>query len=146
MKISRLAVAERDFFLTGFKDRSSPADLNSHFRWDRPFSAEAHSPAIHGQRVSPVFREANESKAWANWQPSHGREPFRGSPSRGEPAAQLDFALVEQASEPQGRGLFDPGEAVLLLGVPGELRLGDDAAGEGLEKEQTDGHGVCNGT
>jgi len=65
---------------------------------------------------------------------------------RGETATQMDFALIEQAPEPQRRGLLHPGEALLLEGEPGELGGGDDPAGEGFEKELSDRHGICNGT
>lgn len=62
-----------------------------------------------------------------------------------EPAAQLDLALIEQASEPQRSGLLYTGETVLLMGEPRELTGGDDPAGKGFEKELTDRHGISNG-
>ena len=64
----------------------------------------------------------------------------------GDPAAELNGALVDQATESQGRGLLQAGEAVLLMGEPAELTGGDDAAGDGIEEELTDRHGECNGT
>jgi hypothetical protein len=45
-----------------------------------------------------------------------GRAGWRCSVSCGEPAAQVDFTLIEQASEPQRCGLLHSGEAVLLMG------------------------------
>jgi len=64
----------------------------------------------------------------------------------GEPAAQLDLALIQQAPESQRRSLLHPGKAVLLKGEPGELGVGDHPTGEGFEKELTDRHDFCNGT
>ena len=60
-------------------------------------------------------------------------------------ATQLDGALVEQAAEPQGRGLLQTRKAVLLGREPGELRRTDHPTGEGGEKKLTDRPGLCNG-
>ena len=65
---------------------------------------------------------------------------------RGEPAAQLNLTAIQQASNPQRRGLFCAVKAVLLKGEPGELGVGDHPAGERPDEQLADRHGFCNAT
>jgi len=66
-----------------------------------------------------------------------GRGPG-GFAGGNHPTAQLDVPLIEQAAEPEGGGLLQPGEAVLAVGEPGEFGGGDDARGQGFEVELAD--------
>ena len=44
---------------------------------------------------------------------------------RCDPSAQLDLALIEQATQSLHRSLLSPGEAILLAQQPVDLSLGD---------------------
>lgn len=61
------------------------------------------------------------------------------------PAAQLDGPVVQKPSEPKGRGLLDAGKIVLLVGEPGQFRVGDDTARDGFEEKRANRKGVCYG-
>jgi len=49
--------------------------------------------------------------------------------------------LVEQATQAQGRGLFDAVEVSLMTGEPAQLGWGNHAGAEGFEKHGSNGHG-----
>lgn len=74
------------------------------------------------------------------------RNPVAVRLCRGEPAAQLNLTAIQQASNPQRRGLFCAVKAVLLKGEPGELGVGDHPAGERPNEQLADRHDFCNGT
>jgi hypothetical protein len=57
----------------------------------------------------------------------------------------MNVALIEQATEPEGRGLLQTGKVILPMGEPGKFGGGDDPAGEVFEVELADRPGCCNG-
>ena len=51
-----------------------------------------------------------------------------------DPSAQLDLALIEQATQSLHRSLLSPGEAILLAQQPVDLSLGDHPGTQALKE------------
>jgi len=62
----------------------------------------------------------------------------------GQPAPELNDALIQQTTKPLHNGLLLPVQAVGADKQPVDFCRCDHTGAEGLEEELPDGHGICN--